>query len=156
MGRTAAMLLWSVTGMVGSDVKLLIVNGEAEDGIGVVDGYADSFVIDVNSFSAVSRPPGSPVQVDIKVATLDKSSKEVQVVSFGVHSTKDDAVFGTKGEYSGGGEPVVGHFVVDIVGHEGLVMVVAIILLAEAGVFKGVLVGGVGSSTGVECMVLEG
>ena len=152
----AAMLLGSVTGVIGSDIKLLIVDREAEDGIGVVNRYADSFVIDVNSFSAVLRPPGSPVQVDIKVATLDKSSKEVQVVSFGVHAAEDNAVFGTKGEYSGGGEPVAWHIMVDVVGHGGSVVVVAIILLAKAGVFKGVLVGRVRSSTGVEGMVFEG
>ena len=104
----------------------MIVDWQAEDGVGVVDRYADSFVIDVNSFSAVSRPPGSPVHVDIKVATLDKSSKEVQVVSFGVHTAEDDTVFGTKGEYSGGGEPVAGHIMVDIAGHEGLMVVVVV------------------------------
>ena len=155
MGCVVVMLLWSVARVVGSDIKLLIVDWEAEDGVDVVDGYADSFVIDVNSFSAVSRPPGSPVQVDIKVATLDKSSKEVQVVSFSVHVAKDDTVFGTKGEYSGGGETMAGHVMVDIMGHWGLVVVVTIILLAEVGVFKGVLVGGVGSSTGIKGVVFE-
>ena len=34
-------------------------------------------------------------------------------------ATEDDTVFGTKGEYSGGGEPVAGHIVVDIAGHGG-------------------------------------
>ena len=150
------MLLWAVMGVIGSDVKLLIVDWKTEDGVDVVDGYADSFVIDVNSFSAVSRPPGSPVQVDIKVATLDKSSKEVQVVSFGMHAAEDDTVLGTKGEYSGGGEPMVGHFMVDIAGHGGLMVVVAIVFFTEVGVFKGVLVGGMRSSTRVEGVILKG
>ena len=72
-----------------------------------------------------------------------------------MHAAEDDTVFGTKGEYSGGGEPMAGHSVVDIVGHEGLMVVVAIVLLAKAGVFKSVLVGGMGSSAGVEGVVFE-
>ena len=95
------------------------------------------------------------MQVDIKVATLDKSSKEEQVVSFGVHAAEDDTVLGTKGEYSGGGEPVTGHIVVDIAGHGGSVVVMAIVLLAKAGVFKVVLIGGVRSSTRQEGVVFE-
>ena len=73
-----------------------------------------------------------------------------------MHAAEDDTVFGAEGEYSGGGEPMAGHFVVDIAGHEGSVVVVAVIFLAEAGVFKSVLVGGVGASAGVEGMVFEG
>ena len=42
-------------------LEFLVLEGESEDGFFAVDGYEDSFVVDVSSFSIRSGSPRSPV-----------------------------------------------------------------------------------------------
>jgi len=44
------------------------------------------------------------MEVDFKGVSINESSEEMQVISFGVHSDKHDAIVSSKGEYCGGGE----------------------------------------------------
>ena len=47
-----------------------------------------------------------PMEIEVVLLSVDEGTKEVEVVSSGVHADEDDTMLGAQGEDSGGGETV--------------------------------------------------
>ena len=54
--------------------------------------------------SYMSRCNTSPVEVDVKLVSINESNKEMQIISLGVYLDECDTVCSAKGEYCGSGE----------------------------------------------------
>jgi len=80
-----------------------MLDSGSEDGF-AFHGYLESLVVDICCIFIWSWLPGCPVEVDFEGISINESSEEMQVISFGVHPDKCDAIVGSKGEYCGGGE----------------------------------------------------
>ena len=93
--------------------KSFIVNWDLDNRLFIINWDHDCFVVDVDGVRGSSRSPGGPVILDVKVSTLDKGSKEVELIVVGVHLDKDDAIIGAQGEDGRGGESCAREFVVD-------------------------------------------
>ena len=61
-------------------------------------------MVDICGIFMGSWLPGCPVEVDVEFVSINESSEEMQVISFGVHMNEDNAIIGSKGEYCGSGE----------------------------------------------------
>jgi len=68
----------------------------------------DCFMVDVDGVKGFSWLPGGPVELDVKMSTLDKGSKEVELIVVSMHADKDDSIVGTQGEDGRGGESHAG------------------------------------------------
>ena len=106
-----------VTGMVLRGVwgkeKCFVFDRNPEDRFFIINWDHDCFVVDINGIKGFSGSPGGPVELDVKVTTLDKGSKEVEVVFMGVYADKDDTIVSVQGEDGRGSEACIGELVVD-------------------------------------------
>ena len=80
----------------------LVSNCQAHNGFFIVDGNGNSFM--VNAHFIFSWLPCGPMELEVKVVSFNKSSEEMQVISYGVHLDKYDAIFSAKGEEGRCGE----------------------------------------------------
>jgi len=106
-----------VSGMVLRGVwckgECLVFNGNGEDRFFIINWDHDCFMVDVDGIEGLSWLPGGPVELDIEVSTLDKGSKEVELIVMGVHVDEDDTIVSTQGEDGRGGKSCTGELVVD-------------------------------------------
>jgi len=70
-------------------------------------------MVDVDGIKGLSWSPSGPVELDVKVSTLDEGSKEVELIVVGMHADEDDSIVGTQGKDGRGGESCTGELVVD-------------------------------------------
>ena len=47
-----------------------------------------------------------PMEIEVVLLSIDEGTKEVEIVSSGVHADEDDTMLGAQGKDSGGGEAV--------------------------------------------------
>ena len=83
-------------------VVALSSNGCTDDRFFVVDRNGNSFM--VNDRFILSWLLHGPVEPEVEVVSANESSKEMQVISCGVHPDKYDAIFSAKGEEGRRGE----------------------------------------------------
>jgi len=128
--------------------------------IGVEDmlsfkGDNKSFVGDVSCiFSGV---PACPVEVDVKLFTLNESSEHMETFSFYVSPDEDDSIAGSKGVYGRSGKSTTGE--VGVIRHGASVVVVesvvgTIVFSAEAAMLKCMNVGNIYAGSRFEVMEL--
>ena len=73
-----------------------------------------------------------PMEIEVMLLSIDEGTKEVEVVSSGMHADEDDTMLGAQGEDSGGGEAVT--MEVGVLVH--LSMIGAVRFLAVEGVYE--------------------
>ena len=83
-------------------VVMLSSDGCTDDGFFIVDRNGNSFM--VNGRFILSWLPHGPVEPEVKVVSFNESSKEMQVISCGVHPDKYNAIFSAEGEEGRCGE----------------------------------------------------
>jgi len=89
---------------MGCERESLVIDTGSEDGVIVVDGDHDGFVVDVNGVESFSWSPSSPVVRDVEVSTSDEGTEEKEIVVVGVHANENNSVVGAKGKDGRGGE----------------------------------------------------
>jgi len=70
-------------------------------------------VVDVDGVEGFSWLPSGPVELDVKMSTLDKGSEEGELVVVSVHADEDDSIVGAQGEDGRGGKSCTGEFMVN-------------------------------------------
>jgi len=98
---------------MGSERESFIIDRDPEDRLFVINWDHDCFVVDVNGIKGLSWSPSGPVELDVEVSTLDKGSKEVELIVVGVYTDEDDSIVGAQGEDGRGGKSCAGEFVVN-------------------------------------------
>jgi len=98
---------------MGSERGSFIFDRDPEDRLLVINWDHDCFVVDIDGVKGLSWSPSGPVELDIEVSTLDKSSEEVELIVVGMHVDEDDSIVSAQGEDSRGSESCTGVFVVD-------------------------------------------
>ena len=73
-----------------------------------------------------------PMEIEVVLLSIDEGTKEVEVVSSGMHADKDDTMLGAQGEDSGGGEAIATK--VGVLVH--LSVVGAVVFFAVEGVYE--------------------
>jgi len=98
---------------MGSKWKSFIFNRDPEDRVFIINWDHNCFMVDVDGIKSFPWSPSGPVELDVEMSTLDKGSKEVELIVVSVHADKDDTIIGAQGEDGGCGESCTGEFVVD-------------------------------------------
>jgi len=104
------------------------MNSSSEYGMLVFHWYGDRFVSDVCGI--FSRHEVCPIEIEVVLPSVNKGSKEVEVISCSVHAGEDDTVFGAQGEDGGGRKAIATE--VGMLIH--LPMIGTVLFLAEEGV----------------------
>jgi len=81
-------------------VERSLMNSSSEYGVLVFHWYRDRFVGDVCGI--FSRHKVCPVEIEVMLPSVNKGSKEVEVISSSVHADEDDTMFGAQSEDGGG------------------------------------------------------
>jgi len=111
-------------------VERLLMNSSSEYGVLVFHWYDNSFVGDICGI--FSWHEVRPMEIEVMLPSVDKGTKEVEVISSGVHADKDDTVFGAQGEDGGGRKAIA--IEVGMLIH--LPVIGAVMFFAEEAVFK--------------------
>jgi len=98
---------------MGSKWKPFIFDGNPENRLFIINWEHSWFVINVDSIKGFPWLPGSPVELDVEVSTLNEGSKEVELIVVSVHADEDDTIVGAQGEDSRGRKSCTGEFMVD-------------------------------------------
>jgi len=122
-------------------------NSSSEYGVFTFDWDLDGFV--GNVCGIFSWHEVCPMEVDVMLSSVDKGSKEVEVVSHCVHVDKDDTVFSAQGEDGGGGEAIT--IEVGVLVH--LSVVGAVMFLAVEGMYECMGIGDVDALSRFEFMI---
>ena len=128
-----AASLWVRYGWVcgGYDcVERSLRNSSCEYGVFVFDWDCDGFVGDLCGI--FSWHEVCPMEIDIVLLSVDKGTKEVEVVSSGMYAYEDDTMLGAQGEDSGGGEAITAE--IGVLVH--LSVVGAVSFFAVVGVYE--------------------
>jgi len=125
------------------ELSLLMLYGGAEDMLSF-KGDDEGFMGDVGcTFSGV---PACPMEVNIKLFTLNESSEHMEAFSFCVSLDKDDSIAGSKGVYGRSGKSTAGEVGVIRHGASAVIMesvVGAIVFSAETAMLECMNVGDV-------------
>ena len=70
-------------------------------------------MVNVDGIKGFSWSPSGPVELDIKMSTLDEGPKEVELIVVSIHADKDDTIVSAQGEDGRGGKSCTGELVVD-------------------------------------------
>ena len=73
-----------------------------------------------------------PMEIEVMLLSIDEGTKEVEVVSSGVHADEDDTMLGAQGEDGRGGETVAAE--VGVLVH--LSVICAVVFFAVEGVYE--------------------
>jgi len=76
------------------------MNSSSEYGMLVFHWYGDRFMGDICGI--FSRHEVCPMEIEVVLSSVDKGSKEVEVISSSVHMDEDDTMFGAQSEDGGG------------------------------------------------------
>jgi len=100
---------------MGSKWKSFIFDRDPKDRFFIINWDHNCFMVDVDGIKSFSWLPSGPVELDVKMSTLDKGSKEVELIVVSVHVDEDDAIVSAQGEDSRGrgSESCTGELVVD-------------------------------------------
>jgi len=102
-----------ISGGMGSKWKPFIFDRNSENRFFVINWDHDCFVINVDGVKGFSWLPSGPVELDVKVSTLDKGSEEVELIVVSMHMDENDPIVGAQGEDSRGDESCAGEFMID-------------------------------------------
>ena len=111
-------------------VERSLMNLSSEYGVLVFHWYGDRFMGDV--CGVFSRHEVCPMEIEVVLSSVDKGSKEVEVVSSSVHIDENNTVFGAQGEDGGGRKAIA--MEVGMLIH--LLMIGTVMFFAEETVFK--------------------
>jgi len=111
-------------------VERSLRNSSSEYGVLVFHWYGDRFMGDVCGI--FSRHEVCPMEIEVVLSSVDKGSKEVEVVSSSVHIDENNTVFGAQGEDGGGRKAIA--MEVGMLIH--LLMIGTVMFFAEETVFK--------------------
>jgi len=109
VGRVLGMVL----GGLGSKWKPFIFDGNPENRLFIINWDHNCFVVDIDGVKGLSWSPSGPVELDVKVSTLDEGSEEVELIVVGVHADEDDSIVGAQGEDGRGSKSCAGEFMVN-------------------------------------------
>jgi len=98
---------------MGSERESLIFDRDPKDRVFVINWDHNYFMVDIDGIKGFSWSPSGPVELDIKMSTLDEGSEEVELIVVGMHADEDDSIVGTQGEDCRGGKSCTGELVVD-------------------------------------------
>ena len=98
---------------MGSERGSFIFNRDPEDRLFVINWDHNCFVVNVNGVKGLSWLPSGLVELNVEVSSLDKGSKEVELIVVSMHADEDDSIVGSQGEDGRGGESCTGELVVD-------------------------------------------
>jgi len=98
---------------MGSERESFIIDWNPEDRFLIINWDHDCFVVNVNGIKGLSWSPSGPVELDVKVSTLDEGSEEVELIVVSVHADEDDSIVGAQGEDGRSGKTCTREFVVD-------------------------------------------
>jgi len=87
-----------------SCVERSLRNSSSEYGVFAFDWDLDRFVGDI--CGVFSWHEVCPMEIDVVLSSVDEGSKEMEVVSSGVHPDEDDPMFGSQCEDGRGGEAI--------------------------------------------------
>jgi len=110
-------VVYGVSGVIlrgmGSERESFIFDRDPEDRLFVINWDHDCFVVNVDGIEGFSWSPSGPVELDVKVSSLDEGSKEVELIVVSMHADEDNSIVGAQGENGRGGESCTGEFVVN-------------------------------------------
>jgi len=106
------------------------MNSSSEYGVLVFYWYRDRLISDV--CGVFSRHEVCPMEIEVVLPSIDEGTKEVEVVSSGVHTDEDDTMFSAQGEDGGGRKAIATE--VGMLIH--LPMIGAVSFFAEEGMCK--------------------
>jgi len=111
-------------------VERSLMNSSSECGVLVFHWYRDGFVSD--GCGILFRHEVCPMEIEVILPSVDKGTKEVEVISSSVHIDEDDTMFSAQGENGGGRKAIATE--IGMLIH--LPMIGAVMFFAEETMFK--------------------